>query len=89
MSSGVPPGGGFDPTQTPHGLCLQLATHSGVSTPLPIVPNTLRNRTNHVLAPGMAFLDSPNPNHYGPRGFKQGRHHPALLATPQCQKRGF
>src|SRR5262249_18568605 len=35
----------------------------------------------------MAFLDSQNPNHYGPRGFEEGRFHLALLATPRCQKK--
>jgi hypothetical protein len=82
-------GGGFRKTQTPHRLRLQLATHSGVSTSLPIGANILRTQTNQLIAPGMAFLDSENPNHYGPRGFKQGRQHLDLLVTPQCPRRGF
>src|SRR5215510_3859913 len=89
MLSGAPFRNGFSETQTPHRLRLQLATHSGVSTLVQISSNALKNRKKQVLNPGMAFLDSENPNHYGPRGFKQGRIHLALLATPQCQKRGF
>jgi hypothetical protein len=83
------PAAAFPKTQTPHRLPLQLATHSGVSTSWPNSSNFLKTRMNQVLAPGMAFLDSENPNHYGPRGFKQGRQHLDLLATPQCQTRGF
>jgi hypothetical protein len=89
MSFGAPHGGGFRQTQTPHRLRLQLATHSGVSITLAISPNMLTIKTNRSIAPGMAFLDSENPNNYGPRGFKEGRHDLALLATPQCQRRGF
>jgi hypothetical protein len=85
----APHGGGFRETQTPHRLRLQLATHSGVSTSRSIRFNMLRTHMNQPIAPGMAFLDSENPNHYGPRGFKQGRQHLGLLATPQCQTRGF
>jgi len=85
----APHGGGFCETQTPHRLRLQLATHSGVSLTPAISANTLTEQMNRTIAPGMAFLDSENPNHYGPRGFKQGRQYLDLLATPQCQTRGF
>src|SRR5262249_54249444 len=61
---------------------------NGVSGLAPTGSNVLIQQQNQAFAPGMAFLDSQNPNHYGPRGLKQGRHHLDLLATPQCQKRG-
>src|SRR5882724_7059382 len=51
--------------------------------------NPLRSREKHTAAPGVAFLDSRNPNHYGPRGFDKGRNHLDLLATPLCPKRGL
>ena len=89
MSFGAPRGSGFRETQTPHRLPMQLATHSSVSMTLATDPNLLTLHMNRTIAPGMAFLDSENPNHYGPRGFKQGRQHLDLLATPQCQRRGF
>ena len=37
---------------------------------------------------GRAFLDSPPPKHYGPRGFEDGRNPLDLLATPQCRTQG-
>jgi hypothetical protein len=42
----------------------------------------------HCTDRGRAFLDSPPPKHYGPRGFEDGRNPLDLLATPQCRKQG-
>jgi hypothetical protein len=42
MWFGVPHGGGFDQTQTPHRLRMQLATHSGVSSTLPMSSKLLK-----------------------------------------------
>ena len=89
MWSGAPLASGIYQTQTSHRLRMQLAAHSGVSVSLPISTKVMKMRENSPAAAGVAFLDSETPNHYGPRGFKQGRRYLGLLATPQCPRRGF
>jgi len=37
--------------------------------------NRLNPQRKRSATQGVAFLDSPRPKHYGPRGFKEGRNH--------------
>jgi hypothetical protein len=66
----------------------QCTAHRHVSASLSAANNMLKLQMNHPPAAGVAFLDSHKPKHYGPRGFKEGRNHLILLATPQCRTKG-